>query len=218
MDLYFTRHGKTQWNLERRFQGREGDSPLLPESLAEVARLGDHLAKVPFEAVYASSSPRAKTTAEEIIKRLDAPVPLYLTDDLRELGLGTLEGQLIDEVVHDHPVALDNLRHHLDRYDPSAFNGEAVQDALERITQVVVQAAASHQGPVLFVGHGASLTAAIQWLAGKELAELRAMGGLVNNSLTIMETTNAAKVPPYRLKVYNDASFLANSDGRDALS
>ena len=33
-----------------------------------------------------------------IIKRLDAPVPLYLTDDLRELGLGTLEGQLIDDI------------------------------------------------------------------------------------------------------------------------
>lgn len=218
MDLYFTRHGKTQWNLERRFQGREGDSPLLPESLAEVARLGEHIAQVPFEAVYASSSSRAKTTAEEIIKRLDTPAPLYLTDDLRELGLGTLEGQLIDEVVQEHPVAMDNLRHHLDRYDPSDFAGEPVQAALERINQVVTQAAATHQGPVLFVGHGASLTAAIQWLAGKKLAELRAMGGLVNNSLTIMETMNVAKIPPYRLKVYNDASFLANSDGRDALS
>lgn len=218
MELYFTRHGKTQWNLERRFQGREGDSPLLPESLTEVARLGNHIAQVPFEAVYASSSPRAKTTAEEIIKRLVKPAPLYLTDDLRELGLGTLEGQLIDEVAQEHPVVMDNLRHHLDRYDPSDFGGEPVQAALDRITQVVIQAAATHQGPVLFVGHGASLTAAIQWLLGKDLSELRAMGGLVNNSLTIMETTNQAKVPPYRLKVYNDASFLANSDGRDALS
>ena len=152
MELYFTRHGKTQWNLERRFQGREGDSPLLPESLAEVARLGNYIANVPFKAVYASSSPRAKRTAEEIIKRLAKPAPLYLTDDLRELGLGTLEGQLIDEVVQNHPVAMDNLRHHLDRYDPSDFGGESVQDALKRITQVVVQAAATHQGPVLFVG------------------------------------------------------------------
>ncbi|MCB6775816.1 histidine phosphatase family protein, partial [Phocaeicola dorei] len=29
MELYFTRHGKTQWNQERRFQGSNGDSPLL---------------------------------------------------------------------------------------------------------------------------------------------------------------------------------------------
>lgn len=27
MELYFTRHGKTEWNLERRFQGSNGDSP-----------------------------------------------------------------------------------------------------------------------------------------------------------------------------------------------
>ncbi|WVT92775.1 histidine phosphatase family protein, partial [Enterococcus durans] len=26
MELYFTRHGKTEWNLERRFQGSNGDS------------------------------------------------------------------------------------------------------------------------------------------------------------------------------------------------
>ena len=29
MKLYFVRHGKTQWNLEGRFQGANGDSPLL---------------------------------------------------------------------------------------------------------------------------------------------------------------------------------------------
>ena len=31
MQLYFTRHGKTEWNQARRFQGMMGDSPLLPE-------------------------------------------------------------------------------------------------------------------------------------------------------------------------------------------
>ena len=29
MKFYFVRHGKTQWNLEGRFQGANGDSPLL---------------------------------------------------------------------------------------------------------------------------------------------------------------------------------------------
>ncbi|MGL5342822.1 MAG: histidine phosphatase family protein, partial [Lactococcus garvieae] len=32
MKIYFVRHGKTQWNLEKRLQGQKGDSPLLPES------------------------------------------------------------------------------------------------------------------------------------------------------------------------------------------
>lgn len=34
MQLYFTRHGKTEWNQARRFQGMLGDSPLLPGRLA----------------------------------------------------------------------------------------------------------------------------------------------------------------------------------------
>lgn len=33
MKLYFVRHGRTLWNLEGRFQGASGDSPLLPESI-----------------------------------------------------------------------------------------------------------------------------------------------------------------------------------------
>ena len=51
MQLYFTRHGRTEWNLEGRFQGREGDSPLLPESYAEIQKLGEYLKDVQFAAI-----------------------------------------------------------------------------------------------------------------------------------------------------------------------
>ena len=33
--LYFVRHGKTEWNLEGRYQGAHGDSPLLAQSYLE---------------------------------------------------------------------------------------------------------------------------------------------------------------------------------------
>ncbi len=46
MKIYFIRHGKTQWNLEGRFQGYSGDSDLLPEAIEEVQHLGQHLARV----------------------------------------------------------------------------------------------------------------------------------------------------------------------------
>ena len=36
MKLYFIRHGKTEWNLEGRFQGAGGDSPLLPTAIEEL--------------------------------------------------------------------------------------------------------------------------------------------------------------------------------------
>lgn len=50
MKLYFIRHGRTEWNEEGRFQGSNGDSPLLPASIHQLEKLGKHLATVPFDA------------------------------------------------------------------------------------------------------------------------------------------------------------------------
>ena len=52
MKFYFVRHGKTQWNLEGRFQGANGDSPLLEESVHDLEKLGDYLQDVKFDAVF----------------------------------------------------------------------------------------------------------------------------------------------------------------------
>ena len=56
MQLYFTRHGKTEWNQARRFQGMLGDSPLLPESYDEIKLLGDYLAEDLLKYIFASKS------------------------------------------------------------------------------------------------------------------------------------------------------------------
>ena len=54
MKCYFVRHGKTQWNLEGRFQGANGDSPLLKESIHDLEKLGDYLQDISFDAVFSS--------------------------------------------------------------------------------------------------------------------------------------------------------------------
>ncbi|MDT2596247.1 histidine phosphatase family protein [Enterococcus dongliensis] len=207
MKLYFTRHGKTRWNQEKRFQGMMGDSPLLPESKAAIKALGTELKEIPFEKIYTSSLKRAYLTAEGINKQLTRPTEIVRSEDLRELGLGKLEGQLIPAIMERYPEDMVNLRHHLDLYDPTPFDGEKIEDMLKRINDLVEKAVEeSQEGPLLFVGHGAALTAAVQALIGKPLSELRAMGGLFNNSLTILEATSSK--PPYELIRWNDVSFL----------
>ena len=208
MELYFTRHGKTEWNLERRFQGSNGDSPLLAESYEEIKAFGKKVRYVPFKAIYSSTAKRARDTAEGINKELVHPVEIIYTDKLRELGLGDLEGQPIDEMYQKYPETLPNLRQHLDKYDPTLFRGEAIESAITRIETVVADAVAQYEGPILFVGHGASLTAAIQWMVGKALSQLREMGGLFNSSLTILATGEPYNLLPYQLKVWNEIDFL----------
>ncbi len=63
MRLYFVRHGKTQWNLEGRFQGARGDSPLLKESVENLRKLGRYLAGIHFDKVYTSDLKRARDSA-----------------------------------------------------------------------------------------------------------------------------------------------------------
>lgn len=208
MKLYFTRHGKTEWNQELRFQGMTGDSPLLPTSYEEIKLLGQTIKNVPFEKIFSSTSLRARKTAEGINQELEQPVEIIFTDELKELGLGKLEGQSIMEMRKIYSDEMDHMRYRLDRYNPEVFQGEPIEQAISRISSVVQAAVDTGDGPYLFVGHGASLTAAIQSLSGKELGELRSMGGLKNNSLSILETKNDEKEQSYTLKLWNDDSFL----------
>ncbi|EOH99370.1 phosphoglycerate mutase [Enterococcus haemoperoxidus ATCC BAA-382] len=208
MKLYFTRHGKTEWNQELRFQGMTGDSPLLPTSYEEIKLLGQTIKNVPFEKIFSSTSLRARKTAEGINQELEQPVEIIFTDELKELGLGKLEGQSIMEMRKIYSDEMNHMRYRLDRYNPEVFQGEPIEQAISRISSVVQAAVDTGDGPYLFVGHGASLTAAIQSLSGKELGELRSMGGLKNNSLSILETKNDEKEQSYTLKLWNDDSFL----------
>src|SRR5699024_5595684 len=175
VDLYFTRHGKTEWNDKGLFQGMYCDSPLLKESYHEIALLGQRLEDGCFTAIYASSSERARQTAAAIVQQLTYQVPIYYDDRLREMSYGKLEGQSIKLMAKKYGSQLSAMRYHLDRYDPSAFGGETLEAMLKRMTAAVTEAVCSHEGNLLFVGHGTSMTATVQFLAGKPFSQLRAM-------------------------------------------
>ena len=61
---------------------------------------------------------------------------------------------------------------------------------------------------LLLVGHGANLTASLRTLLGFNEAHLRKNGGLVNASLTIIETDDFEK---FTLKTWNDTSYQKNN-------
>lgn len=208
MELYFTRHGRTEWNQALRFQGREGDSPLLPESYEEIARLGKHLSEIPFVRIYASPQKRAKDTAMGIQCYLKVPAEIIYSDDLREIGMGDLEGASIMEARHIYGETLDALRYAPNRYDPRAFGGEPYEEMLARGKKLILEAVEKEQGPLLFVSHGATLTGCIQTLAGASVADARKMGGLGNNTLSILKM-NQSKELPFTLELWNDDRHLS---------
>ncbi|WP_412973888.1 histidine phosphatase family protein [Paenibacillus sp. OAS669] len=88
--LYLTRHGETEWNVEGKLQGHK-DSPLTNLGKRQAKWLGASLKEIEFDAIYSSPSPRTYQTAEII--REERKIELSSCDSLKEIGLGSWEGQ-----------------------------------------------------------------------------------------------------------------------------
>lgn len=206
---YFVRHGKTQWNLEGRYQGGQGDSPLLPESYQDIVSLGQYLEDIPFDCIYSSPLPRAKMTAIFLKEALDQEIQIIIKERLREFNLGKMEGMKFTEVAQKFPKELEAFRHAPAEYDPTRLSGETFQELIQRMAPVIVQAVQmdpNKSGNLLFVSHGAALVALIQALLGTPIADLRNRGGLTNSSVTIIETKDNGR--SFQLIKWNDTEFL----------
>ncbi|GAK47201.1 phosphoglycerate mutase [Secundilactobacillus oryzae JCM 18671] len=211
MKIYFVRHGKTQWNLESRYQGSGGDSPLLPQSYTDMKRAGTYLKQFKFEHVFASPIKRARITAERIASEFDRPVPLSLWSRLAEFGLGKWEGQKFDDVKANFPVEFDAFRNHPEKYQAEVVGGESFEDVIQRMTPAIQLIAQRYPSPtqnVLVVSHGAALNTEINALLGTPIAHLRDRGGLANTSTTVLETQDGGQ--HFTLSDWNNTEYLGS--------
>nr|WP_282564695.1 histidine phosphatase family protein [Liquorilactobacillus sicerae] len=206
--LFFVRHGKTQWNLEGRYQGAHGDSPLLPASHQEISQLVSYLSQFNFAAIYTSPIKRAQTTAEEIARQLPQSLPVQPLAGLREFDLGKMEGMKFSDVAKLYPTELAAFRHHADQYQAQNVQGESFPELFQRMTPTIKQIVATHPkmaDNVVVVSHGAALCAEIRHLLGYSLDQIRAQGGLANTSTTILETKDGQD---YRCVAWNKTDYL----------
>ncbi len=104
--LMLIRHGETEWNRDRRFQGH-GDSPLTAKGRAETDALGRRLAATPFDRLISSDLGRTQETAAIIAGHTGHAIQ---TDPrLRERHYGVLEGLNIREIRRDHAAVYAQL-------------------------------------------------------------------------------------------------------------
>ena len=204
MKLYFVRHGRTLWNLEGRFQGASGDSPLLSESIDILKQLGQYLNEIHFDTIYSSDLPRAVKSAEIIQSQLQSPCPLKSIPNLREWQLGKLEGLKIATLNAIYPQQIKAFRSNLAQFDTRMFEAESLYSTTQRTIQFIKSLKESPAERILIVGHGANLTASLRTLLGYKEAHLRKDGGLANASLTILETDD---FETFTLERWNDTSY-----------
>lgn len=204
--VYLIRHGKTEWNLQSRYQGAHGDSPLLVSSYHEIAQLAKSLESVPIAHVYASPLKRARVTAQKLIDHLNRPIPLTIDSRLREFNLGKMEGMHFADVEAKWPEALHNFHHHPDKYDAELIESESFQEVIDRVGSAIKEFCRLNSDKnIVVVSHGAALNATINALVGTPMAHLKDRGGLSNTSTTILQTTDAEH---FQLEQWNDTSYL----------
>ncbi|TLQ04988.1 histidine phosphatase family protein [Pediococcus stilesii] len=211
--LYFIRHGKTEWNLEGRYQGAKGDSPLLDESYQEIQQLALFLSSKQFRRIFSSPLRRARITATTLQHQLDEiqghPTPLTISSRLREFDLGVMEGMRFVDVEKKFPEEVDAFRNHPDQYFPDKIKGETFQHLVERMRPTIIRICEmfpNRDDNVIIVSHGAALNAIINSLLNVPLAELRKRGGLANTSTTILESQDRGLT--YQLIDWNDTSYI----------
>jgi len=107
--LLLVRHGETEWNLQRRYQGRS-DSALTTTGIAQAHAIGRLLGALSYAEtarIMASPLGRARRTAEIIREHFTTAPELQFDDRLRELSLGSWDGLTYSEIAARCPGVFD---------------------------------------------------------------------------------------------------------------
>jgi broad specificity phosphatase PhoE len=174
-ELLLVRHGETDWNRERRFQGH-ADPPLNDKGREQAHALAAELTGEGIELVYTSDLARARETAEIVAARLGADVlPLR---DLREIDVGEWEGLTWPEIEERYPEGARSW--HARGYGWES--GETYEQLGERVVAALRRIAADHPSQrVLVVGHGGTIRATRAFIEGLSVPESRGRSRAIGN-------------------------------------
>lgn len=181
--LYLTRHGETEWNIQKRMQGHK-DSPLTEKGRKQAQALGDYLKEIPFDKVFVSDSNRAYETATTIMQ--GRAVPIIKDVRLREMHIGEWEGCTFEEVEALNPTESYHFWNEPHLYQ--AQQGESFYDTRERAYDFIKELIETHkEGNILLVTHTITLKHMMSLWEGREIAKLWNEPFVAQTSLSIVE-------------------------------
>ena len=183
------RHGETDWNRERRFQGH-ADVALNDEGRRQAHELADALADETFAAAYSSPLRRALETAEIVTARLG--ISFEVSDGLMEVDVGSWSGLTTAEVEQRFP---DGFSHWAETRAGGWTDGETYDELGERVVADLLEIAKRHTGErVLAVTHGGPIRSVLAAVAGLSFASGRTKIGFVENCEVVRVVVREGKI------------------------
>ena len=146
--IFLTRHGETEWNLQKRMQGNS-DSELSSLGRKQAEWLSKRLSRVCFEAIYSSPLKRALETTKLICNNKNTKINIH--NDLKEMSFGNWEGKKESEIKNNYPNEYKQFWE-----EPHLYNresGETFKEVENRVIPFIENIISNHQNNVLIVTH-----------------------------------------------------------------
>ncbi len=172
MKLYLIRHSETDWNIERRLQGRS-NIPLNKNGQDVAEQTARGMSQIPFHIMYTSPLLRAKETAA-IISR-NRKIEIREEEDIQEISFGVYEGCYVSKERYNVPdESFRNFFEDTDNYNPPE-DGESVEELIERVQHFLDEMIALYQDTeknIAVVSHGATIRAMLTVIENKRVDQL----------------------------------------------
>ena len=202
LKLYIVRHGETEWNVIKRFQGQL-NTPLTKKGIKKLKETGKELEDVTFEEVYTSELERTVNSAEIILNEnrgyKNNKLKLKKLAELNEVHFGVWQGLKYEEVFLKYPEEANNYFYNVKNYKAENVKAENLKDALERFLRGINKILDSHKsGNILIVTHGTVFEMFINYVGNSSIFDI--------DERTLMGNGD------YKIFSYEDGKFQEETD------
>ena len=202
LKLYIVRHGETEWNVIKRFQGQL-NTPLTEKGIKKLKETGKKLENVLFDEVYTSELGRTVASAEIILNENNGyknnKLELQKLAELNEVYFGVWQGLTYEEVFLKYPEEGNNYFYNVKNYKAENVEAEKLEDALERFLKGINKILDSHEsGNILVVTHGTVFEMFMNYVA--------------NNSIFDIDERTLMGNGDYKIFSYEDGKFQEETD------
>ncbi len=213
MKILVTRHGQTDWNVEKRIQGRT-DIELNNKGIEQAYKTKENLKNGKIDLIICSPLKRAKQTADII--NIDRNIPVIYDERLLEICYGENEGKLHNDFDYDGFWSIVNTHEYKD--------AENVNEFIKRVHNFLNDLKNRKEENILIVTHNGVCRAINTYFNGipedKNIIELGIKNCevvqyniLKNNKYIVYAHRGASAYAPENTKVAFKKAIELNSNG-----
>lgn len=179
--ILFLRHGQTDGNLKKSFNGRT-NNPLNKTGRQQIIQIAPYIKQQMPMLVFSSTLQRCRDCCDIIFENDLSRVNFM--DELMEIDFGIFEGKAQNELFKKFPKEMEKYSKNWQNY--TIPNGEGVPDIYKRVSDFLIRIFKTYPGcNFLFIGHWGVIQSALSYLLHNSIEGFFKYN-LVNGGLTTL--------------------------------